>query len=136
MEHGGQERQEKQALMLTKFWRVYDESGDALGLRTQVCKGVTIHKAFDTKQQLYPIALFQWEEREDCIYGHSEITSIISNQNAINRLSSVEIMSMLLTGVPKIAYNDEVITCEITNEPGQTIPISGWWVMFGSTSHT
>lgn len=117
--------QAKQALMLTKFWRVYDENGDSSIWCTQVCKGVTILKSFDTKQKLYPIAIFQWEEREDCIYGHSEITSLIANQNSINRLSSVEIMSMLLTGVPKIAYNDEVITCEITNEPGQTIPISG-----------
>ncbi len=117
--------QAKQALLLTKFWRVYDENGDSSIYCTQVCRGVTVNKEFDTKQQLYPIAIFQWDEREDCIYGHSEITSLIANQNAINRLSSVEIMSMLLTGVPKMAYNDEVITCAITNEPGQMIPISG-----------
>ena len=113
----------KKATVITKFWKEYSTDGSCAVMCTKVCKGVTIKEKFDTGISLYPLCIFQWEERDNCIYGHSEITSLISNQTCINRLASLETISLMLTGLPKILINKEVITGVVTNNPGEIIEV-------------
>lgn len=116
----------KKATLLTKFWREYKEDGSYEVKCIQVCKDSVIRKEFSTGISLYPLAVFQWNERDNCIYGHSEVTELIANQVCINRLLALEILGTMLVGMPKIIFNGDVIDGTlITNEPGEKIEVRG-----------
>ena len=112
------------ATLITKFWKEYQQDGSYIIKCTKTCKDVVVKEPFDTGLQLYPLAIFQMIERDNCIYGYSEITGMIPNQVMINRMVSLEFMCALLTGMPKIIYNADVIDeADITNSPGEIIPV-------------
>lgn len=73
----------------------------------------------------YPIALFNWEKREGIIYGESEITYLIPNQIAINRMITASVWSAMTTGMPMMVINGDTVPEGITNEPGQIIKVYG-----------
>ena len=71
---------------------------------------------------LYPFAIFNWEERMDCIYGNDEVSAIIPNQRAINGLLAMDLMSKQLTGFPKLLVDGRYISAkQITNTVGEII---------------
>ena len=72
-----------------------------------------------------PIALFNWEKREGIIYGESEITYLIPNQIAINRMITASVWSAMTTGMPMMVINGDTVPEGITNEPGQIIKVYG-----------
>lgn len=112
------------ATLLTKFWKEYQEDGSYKIMCTKICGEIVIQKPFDIGLQLYPLAIFPMIERDNCIYGYSEITGMISQQIMINRMISLEFMCALLVGLPKIIYNADVIDeADITNSPGELIPV-------------
>ena len=104
--------------LLTRFWR----EGDAI-MAMQCVENCIVKEAWDTGISLYPFSLFVWDETDNCIYGHSEITELIPNQVAINRMLSLEILSEMMMGMPKIIYDATAISQEITNDPGQIIAV-------------
>lgn len=105
---------------VTRFWK--DEKGNVKAI--QCVEKAIVKKEWDIKLTQYPIALFNWDETDNCIYGHSEITELIPNQIAINRMISLEILSEMQMGLPKIIYSEDAISQEITNDPGQIIAVS------------
>ncbi len=104
--------------LLTRFWR----EGETV-MAMQSVENVIVKEAWDTGISQYPFALFVWDETDNCIYGHSEITELIPNQVAINRMLSLEILSEMMMGMPKIIYDATAISQEITNDPGQIIAV-------------
>ena len=104
--------------LLTRFWR----EGETV-MAMQSVENVIVKEAWDTGISQYPFALFVWDETDNCIYGHSEITELIPNQVAINRMLSLEILSEMMMGMPKIIYDSTAISQEITNDPGQIIAV-------------
>lgn len=104
--------------LLTRFWRENDTI-----MAIQSVENVIVKEAWDTGVTLYPICIFCWDETDNCIYGHSEITELIPNQVAINRMVSLEILSEMMMGMPKIIYDATAISQEITNDPGQIIAV-------------
>ncbi|MBQ5824622.1 MAG: hypothetical protein IIW48_07405 [Clostridia bacterium] len=104
--------------LLTRFWRENDTI-----MAIQCVENVIVKEAWDTGITLYPICIFCWDETDNCIYGHSEITELIPNQVAINRMISLEILSEMMMGMPKIIYDATAISQEITNDPGQIIAV-------------
>lgn len=73
----------------------------------------------------YPLSIFCWEQREGCIYGESEITYVIPNQIAINRMITAGVWSAMSSGMPLMVVNGDLVGGEITNEPGQVIKVFG-----------
>ncbi len=113
------------AVVLTKLYKEYNPDGSYAVMCTRSTEHAEIRKPFDTKLHKYPIALFCFEERDDIIYGDSEITYLIPNQIAINRMITANVWSAMSTGMPIMVVNGDTVTAEITNDPGQVIKVYG-----------
>lgn len=115
----------KKAIVLTKYWKETDKNGNSTIKAIRVCENVVIRKPWDIKLRLYPLAKFTWERRRNNAYGESEVTYLIPNQIAINRMLTASVWAVLLLGMPIMVVDDSVIMDEVTNEPGQVIHASG-----------
>lgn len=74
------------------------------------------------KPTLYPIAVGQYIEREDCIYGLSEVEGIIPNQKSINLTTAMILLQVQQESWSKwIVKKDALKGQKITNESGQII---------------
>lgn len=112
-------------LTLTKFFKEYkkDQSYTIKGVK--VCENAVIRQPFDTFLRLYPLSIFKWERKNNSPYGESEITYLIPNQIAINRMITANVWSAMTTGMPIMLVNGDTVTQKITNEPGQIIKVYG-----------
>lgn len=114
------------AVVITKLWKEWNDEGTAYTIRAvQVTEKATIRKEWDTELRLYPLAKFVWEERDNCAYGESEITYLVPNQIAINRMLSSNVWALMLKGMPITVVNSNMIDEPITNDPGQIITVTG-----------
>ncbi len=107
-------------LLLTKL---YKENGRVMAV--SVTEKATVRKEYNTHLSRYPINLFSWDKKGDCIYSDSEITYLIPNQIAINRLLSASVWSTMYMGMPIMTVNGDTVTDDITNDPGQIIRVYG-----------
>lgn len=119
------ERAEAKLLVLTKLFKARDQKGKTAVFALKVCEDMVIRPEFCLGISLYPISVFAWERREGCAYGDSEITYIIPNQIAINRMITASCWSTLLAGMPLMVVNGDLVGGEITNDPGQIIKVYG-----------
>lgn len=113
--------------VITKLFKQWDkESGRYKIMALKVTKSAYIKKPFDIELTHYPLAIFSWQPRRHCIYGESEITYLIPNQIAINRMLTAECWAALTSGMPKMIINNDMIGDEIkiTNDPGQIIRVN------------
>ena len=115
----------RKATVLTKFWKEWDKDGTCRILASVVVRGATIRYRWDTKLRLYPLAAFRWERRRNCAYGESEITYLIPNQIAINRMLTANVWAVMMLGMPLTIVNQDVVHQPITNNPGQLIEVNG-----------
>lgn len=123
---GGEPEEAQKATVLTKFVRSWDEeAGDYRVRAVRVCRGVTIRREWELGIRLYPFAKFSWERRRNCAYGESEITWLIPNQIAINRMITASVWAVMLMGMPIMVVNGDIVTQPITNDPGQIIQVNG-----------
>lgn len=114
----------QKATVLTKFYKSYDKNGDYTIKAIKVCKSAVIKPEWNTELKRYPIALFPWEQTGN-IYAESEITNLIPNQIAINRMMTASTWAVMMTGMPIMMVNADIITEPITNNPGQIISFYG-----------
>lgn len=112
-------------LVLTKLFKEYKKDSSYTIKGVKVCENAVIRSEFDTNLRLYPISLFKWERRNNSPYGESEITYLIPNQIAINRMITANVWSAMTTGMPIMLVNGDSVTQKITNEPGQIIKVYG-----------
>lgn len=125
-DYGQVEQQDsKRTWLLTKLYKEYSDDGSYIIKAVQVCRGATVRKPWDIGVRLYPVTAFQWERRRNCIYGESEITYLIPNQIAINRMITASVWAVMMMGMPILVVNGDVIQQPITNEPGQIIKVFG-----------
>lgn len=111
--------------VLTKFWKEYDkETGKYRIKAIKVTEKTVIRDEWDLKIRLYPFAKYTWLPRFSSGYGDSEITYLIPNQIAINRSLSAAIWSSMITGMPKMVINSDLIDGMVTNDPGQIIKLA------------
>lgn len=115
----------KKAIVITKYFKEKNDNGDITVKAVRICENVVIRPEWDLGLQLYPIAIFTWERRRNNIYGESEITYLIPNQIAINRMLTASVWAVIMLGMPIMVVDDTVIMDEVTNEPGQVIHASG-----------
>jgi hypothetical protein len=90
-----------------------------------VCREAVIRPAWDLGIRLYPFARLSWERRRGCAYGESEITYLIPNQIAINRMITASVWAVMMMGMPIMLVNSDIVTSDVTNDPGQVIPVCG-----------
>lgn len=110
--------------VLTKFYKEWDDEGKTYRVMcVKVTENAVIRAPFDIGIRLYPISRLHWDSRRSCAYGDSEITYLIPNQIAINRALSAEVWGTMLTGMPIMIQNGDVITDNVTNDPGQIIKV-------------
>jgi len=109
----------------TKLWKKYKSGGESLISGAKVTEKNVIRKEFETNLTLYPISLFRWDGKNNCIYGESEITYLIPNQIAINRMITANVWSAMTNGMPIMLVNGDTVTDKITNDPGQVIKVFG-----------
>lgn len=111
--------------VLTKLYKEYKSDGGYTIKSVKATENALVRKDFDTGLRLYPIALFPWERYGGVIYGESEITYLIPNQIAINRMITANVWSAMTSGMPMLVVNGDTVPDGITNEPGQIIKVFG-----------
>lgn len=111
--------------VLTKLYKEYKADGGYTIKSVKVTENAVVRKDFDTGLRLYPLALFSWERHGGIIYGESEITYLIPNQIAINRMITANVWSAMTSGMPMLVVNGDTVPDGITNEPGQIIKVFG-----------
>lgn len=109
--------------VLTKFYKVF-ENGSVRVKAIRVTENAVIKPEWDLNIRLYPLAKFTWMPRFSSGYGDSEITYLIPNQIAINRALSAAVWCLMITGMPKIIVNRDIVGQAVTNDPGQIINIA------------
>lgn len=123
---------EGKVTVLTRFWKDWNETGTAYTVRAlQVCgagrdgEELTVRPEWDLGIRLYPLAKLSWERRRNCAYGESEITYLIPNQIAINRMLTASVWAVMVMGMPIMVVNGDIVTQPVTNDPGQVIQVFG-----------
>lgn len=116
----------QKTVCLTKLYKVWDKEGDGYRIKAvKVTETATIRPEWDLNLRLYPLAKFEWERRASCAYGDSEITWLVPNQIAINRMLTASVWACMMMGMPIMVVNGDIITQPVTNDPAQIIKING-----------
>ncbi|MEN2765770.1 hypothetical protein [Ornithinibacillus xuwenensis] len=103
--------------ILTKYWK---EDGKVFF--TKVCSSIVIKDKTDTELTLYPVAVMQYERRKKSIFGIGDTEGLIPNQKGINFLMAMQLLSVQLTGWPKLVYKTGAVNPrKINNDPSEPI---------------
>ncbi|RUS42278.1 hypothetical protein [Cohnella sp. AR92] len=132
------------AALITADKDTQDEGYDAAKVEIDVTKKVTVKTMYwkqdgsvrfcrvaskqlvkaetSTGFELYPIAVMQWERRKKSIHGIGDTEGLIPNQKGINFLMAMQLLSVQLTGWPKMIVNPNFVDPNsINNDP--SLPI-------------
>lgn len=120
-----EESRDGKITVYTKLYKEYKRDGSFRVKCIKTTEKSIVRKSFDTELYLYPLAIFSWDKRNNLIYGESEITYLIPNQIAINRMITANVWSKMTMGMPIMLVNGDTVTENITNDPGQIIKIYG-----------
>ena len=112
-------------LVLTKFYKTYSPEKGVKVMAVKVTEKAVVRPEFSTNLRLYPFSQLNWETRSNLAYGESEVTHLIPNQIAINRLITANVWSAMSTGLPIMLVNGDTVSDKITNDPAQIIKIYG-----------
>lgn len=112
------------ATLLTKLFKKTLENGETAVFALKVTENVVVRPEWNIGVRLYPVALFNWEQRKH-IYGDSEVTYLIPNQIAINRMITASVWATMSAGMPLMLVNGDLVDSEISNDPGQIIKVYG-----------
>ena len=115
----------QKATVITRFWKERDAHGRVTVKAVQVCRGLTIRPVWELGVRLYPLASFTWQRRKNCAYGDSEVTHLIPNQIAINRMLTASVWAVMMMGIPMTVVNGDVVSEELSNDPGQVLRVYG-----------
>ena len=114
------------ATLITKLYKEWDDDGHTYRIRAvQVCGKTVVRRPWDLGIRRYPLAKFSWERRQNCAYGESEITYLIPNQIAVNRMMTASVWAVMMMGIPIMVVNGDVVSEKMTNDPGQVIRVFG-----------
>ncbi len=111
--------------VFTKLYKQYRSDGSITVKCVKVTEKAYVRNEFDTGLRLYPLAVFCWERKANSAYGESEVTYLIPNQIAINRMITANVWATMTNGMPIMVVNGDTVTDRITNDPGQIIKVFG-----------
>ena len=108
----------EKALYIIKYYKK-----DGRVFSSKFTKDEYIYKDKDMKYSVYPIAFNNWEEVKGSYHGRAEVTGIIPNQIAINKMFAMVIYHLMLTAFPTAVYDADRIE-NWSNQIGATIPVT------------
>lgn len=117
----------RRVTVITKLYKEWNEEGSAYKvMAVKSTEKAIVKNPWDVGLTMYPIANFCWERRRSCAYGDSEITYLIPNQIAINRLQTAAVNAGINTGMPIMLVDNGRISSEtkISNNPGQVLRVN------------
>ena len=110
--------------MVTIIYKLYKENGTVhFSVAT---RWVDIVEDVDLGIKLYPVAHFNWEEREGCARGEGEVRYLIPNQIEVNRTEVRRVLTVKYQAYPqKVADVSKIANPSALNTVGGTIRTNG-----------
>ena len=110
--------------MVTVVYKLYKQNGTVhFSIAT---RWVTISEDVDTGLKLYPIAHFNWEEKEGSARGEGEVRYLIPNQIEVNRTEVRRVLTVKYQAYPqKVVDVSKVSNPQALNTVGGIIKTSG-----------
>ena len=123
-EESGEAAKEELDDMVTIVYKMYKKDGSVhFAIAT---RWVEIAKDVDTGLSLYPVAHFNWEEKEGSARGEGEVRYLIPNQIEVNKTEMRRVLTVKSQAYPKTIYDSSRISNPSALETvGGTIKISG-----------
>lgn len=115
----------EKATLLTLLYKATDADGKETVMCAKFTENETVCPPYNTRLRRFPLAVFRWDDLKSTVYGESEITHIIPNQIAINRMITANVWAAITMGMPLMLVNGDTIEGDITNDPGQIIKVFG-----------
>lgn len=106
--------------MVTLVYKMYKQNGTVhFSIATRWCE---IVKDVDTGLTLYPIAHFNWEEKEGSARGEGEVRYLIPNQIEVNRTEVRRVLTVKYQAYPQKVVNiNKVVNPQAINTVGGII---------------
>ena len=110
--------------MVTVVYKMYKEKGTVhYSIATKWCD---IAEDVDTGLSLYPIAHFNWEEKEGSARGEGEVRYLIPNQIEVNRTEVRRVLTVKYQAYPqKVVDISKISNPQALNTVGGTIRTNG-----------
>jgi hypothetical protein len=123
-EESGEAAKEELDNMVTVVYKMYKEDGTVhFSAATRWCD---IAKDVDTGLSLYPIAHFNWEEKEGSARGEGEVRYLIPNQIEVNRTEVRRVLTVKYQAYPqKVVDVTKIANPQALNTVGGTIKTNG-----------
>ena len=123
-EESGDAAKEELDNMVTVVYKMYRQNGTVhFSIAT---RWIDIAKDIDTGLKLYPIAHFNWEEKEGSARGEGEVRYLIPNQIEVNRTEVRRVLTVKYQAYPqKIADMSKITNPTALNTVGGVIKTHG-----------
>ena len=123
-EESGEAAKEELDDMVTIVYKMYKKEGTVhFAIAT---RWVEVAKDVDTGLSLYPVAHFNWEEKEGSARGEGEVRYLIPNQIEVNKTEMRRVLTVKSQAYPKTVYDATRIANPSALETvGGTIKITG-----------
>ena len=123
-EESGEDSKEELDNMVTVVYKMYKKNGTVhFSIATRFAD---ITEDVDTGLSLYPIAHFNWEEKEGSARGEGEVRYLIPNQIEVNRTEVRRVLTVKYQAYPqKVADVTKIANPQALNTVGGTIRTNG-----------
>ena len=110
--------------MVTVVYKMYKKNGTVhFAIST---RWVTIKDDADTGLKLYPLAHFNWEEKEGSARGEGEVRYLIPNQIEVNRTEVRRVLTVKYQAYPqKVVDSSRIANINALNQVGGIIKTNG-----------
>ena len=123
-EESGEAAKEELDNMVTIVYKLYKKDGTVhFAIAT---RWVEIAKDMDTGLSLYPVAHFNWEEKEGSARGEGEVRFLIPNQIEVNRTEVRRVLTVKYQAFPqKVVDVSKIANPSALNQVGGVIKTNG-----------
>jgi len=123
-EESGEAAKEELDNMVTVVYKMYKQDGTVhFAVATRWCD---VTKDVDTGLSLYPVAHFNWEEKEGSARGEGEVRFLIPNQIEVNRTEVRRVLTVKYQAYPqKVVDTSKVANPQALNTVGGIIRTNG-----------
>lgn len=91
---------------------------------TEITKDAVIRKEWSLGIRRYPITWTCWDYVQDCYHGQAMLTGLLNNQQFVNKMFAMVMVSLMRSAFPKTVYDKSRIK-NWTNQVGAAIGIEG-----------
>jgi hypothetical protein len=123
-EESGEAAKQELDNMVTIVTKMYKKDGTVhYGMAT---RWLTIKEDVDTGLTYYPVAHFNWEEKEGSARGEGEVRFLIPNQIEVNRTEVRRVLTVKYQAYPqKVAAVDKIANPTALNQVGGVVKVTG-----------